>query len=119
MFRTDERTLLVDLLTPPEGYRIERAVGTPFTMQMEALLRVPLAVLGAEWRAGADPLGVMEAVRAPADRLDGFCPAGMLAGAAQPPLRASRRKRQNLVPMSAHGRPPTAKERTARRATRP
>ena len=39
MLRTDERTLLVDLLTPPEGgFRLERAVGTTFTMQLESLL---------------------------------------------------------------------------------
>ncbi|MEX0663313.1 MAG: phospholipase D family protein [Acidimicrobiia bacterium] len=79
MLRTDERALLVDLLTPPEpGYRLERAVGTTFTMQLESLLRVPLAVVGAEWRDGADPLGIMEAVRSSADRIDVFCQAGMV-----------------------------------------
>ncbi len=79
MLRTDERTLLVDLLTPPEGgFRLERAVGTTFTMQLESLLRVPLAVVGSEWNDGADPLGVMEAVRSSADRIDAFCQAGML-----------------------------------------
>jgi len=80
MLRTDDRVLLVDLLTPPApGYRLERAVGTTFTMHLESLLRVPLAVVGAEWRDGADPLGVMEAVRSSADRIDVFCQAGMLA----------------------------------------
>lgn len=85
MLRTDDRVLLVDLLTPPApGYRLERAVGTTFTMQLESLLRVPLAVVGAEWRDGADPLGVMEAVRSSADRIDVFCQAGMLAVPASP-----------------------------------
>lgn len=79
LLRTDERALLVDLLTPPgAGYRLERAVGTTFTMQLESLLRVPLAVVGAEWSDAVDPLGVMEAVRSSADRIDVFCQAGML-----------------------------------------
>lgn len=80
MLRTDDRALLVDLLTPPEGgFRLERAVGTTFTMQLESLLRIPLAVVGSEWHDGADPLGVMEAVRSSADRIDAFCQAGMLS----------------------------------------
>lgn len=80
MLRTDERALLVDLLTPPApGYRLEHAVGTTFTMQLESLLRVPLAVVGAEMHDGIDPLGVMEAVRSSADRIDVFCQAGMLS----------------------------------------
>jgi hypothetical protein len=85
MLRTDERALLVDLLTPPdEGYRLERAIGTTFTMHLESLLRIPLAVVGAEWRDSADPLGVMEAIRSTADRIDVFCQAGMLAVPSSP-----------------------------------
>lgn len=80
MLRTDDRVLLVDLLTPPEGgFRLERAVGTTFTMQLESLLRIPLAVVGSEWHDGADPLGVMEAIRSSAGRIDAFCQAGMLS----------------------------------------
>lgn len=79
MLRTDDRALLVDLLTPPDsGFRLERAVGTTFTMQLESLLRIPLAVVGSEWRDEIDPLGVMQAVRRSADRIDAFCQAGML-----------------------------------------
>ena len=80
MLRTDERALLVDLLTPPApGYRLEHAVGTTFTMQLESLLRVPLAVVGAEMHDEVDPLGVMGPVRSSADRIDVFCQAGMLS----------------------------------------
>lgn len=80
MLRTDERVLLVDLLTPPApGYRLEHAVGTTFTMQLESLLRIPLAVVGAEMSEGIDPLGVMEAVRSSAGRIDVFCQSGMLS----------------------------------------
>ena len=90
MLRTDDRALLVDLLNRPDpGFRLERAVGTTFTMQLDSLLRVPLAVAGSEWNDGADPLGVMEAVRSSADRIDAFCQTGMLsvpASAAANPL---------------------------------
>ncbi|MFV0318505.1 MAG: phospholipase D family protein [Microthrixaceae bacterium] len=83
MLRTDERALLVDLLIPEPGFRLERAVGTTFTLQLESLLRVPLAVAGLELRETSDPLGVMEAVRASADRVDLFCQAGMVRVPAQ------------------------------------
>lgn len=80
MLRIDDRALFVDLLTPPDGgYRLERAVGTTFTMQLESLLRVPLAVVGSEWHDNANPLGVMEAVRSSTDRIDVFCQAGGLS----------------------------------------
>ena len=85
MLRTDERALLVDLLTPPTpDHRLEQAVGTTFTMQLDSLLRIPLAVFGAEWTAASDPLGVMQAVRKCADRIDVFCQAGMLHVPAHP-----------------------------------
>jgi hypothetical protein len=80
MLATDQRVLLVDLLTPPvEDFHLERAVGTTFTLQLESLLRIPLAVAGAEWQVGADPLGVLQAVRTSADRIDVFCQAGMVS----------------------------------------
>lgn len=80
MLGTDDRALLVDLLSPPEdGFRLEQAVGTTFTLNLEALLRVPLGVVGAEWREHADPLGVMHAVQSTVDRLNVFCQAGMVS----------------------------------------
>lgn len=76
---TDDRALLVNLLAPPEqGFQLERAVGTTFTLQLESLLRIPLAIVGAEWSASADRLGVMAAVRSSADRIDLFCQAGLV-----------------------------------------
>lgn len=79
MLGTDDRTLLVDLLSPPDdGFRLEHGVGTTFTLNLEALLRVPLAVVGAEWRDHADPLGVVHAVQSTVDRLDVFSQAGLV-----------------------------------------
>ncbi|MEE4382723.1 MAG: phospholipase D family protein [Pseudomonadales bacterium] len=85
MLRTDQRALLLDLLSPPaDGYVLEHAVGTTFTLQLDALLRAPLAVAGAELRDGLDPLGVMQAVRHSADRITVFCQAGMIAAPPAP-----------------------------------
>jgi hypothetical protein len=72
--------LLLDLLSPPgDGYQLEHAVGTTFTLHLDALLRAPLAIAGQELREGLDPLGVMEAVRRSADRITVFSQAGMIA----------------------------------------
>ena len=85
MLRTDARSLLVDLLAPPQpDDRLVRAVGTTFTLHLDALLRVPLAVVGTEWEERMDPLGVMECVRSSVDRIDIFCQTGMVAVPDQP-----------------------------------
>lgn len=78
MLSTEDRSLLVDLLSAPDGHRLEHAVGTTFTLDLESMFRVPLAFAGAEWRADADPLGVMHAVQSTVDRFDVFCQAGMV-----------------------------------------
>lgn len=79
MLSTDDRALLVDLLTPPaDGYRLERAVGTTFTLNLESLLRIPLAVTGTELQEQMDPLGVLHAVQSSMDRIDVFCQTGMV-----------------------------------------
>lgn len=79
MLGTEDRALLVDLLgAPGDGFRLERAVGTTFTLHLDALLRVPLAVVGAEWTEGSDPLGVLHALQSTVDRIDVFCQAGMI-----------------------------------------
>ena len=38
MLGTRERTLLLESLRPPAGYRLRRAVGTSFTLDLMALL---------------------------------------------------------------------------------
>lgn len=78
MLSTEDRSLLVDLLSAPDGHRLEHAVGTTFTLDLESMFRVPLAFAGAEWRADADPLGVMHAVQSTVGRFDVFCQAGMV-----------------------------------------
>ena len=43
MFEPGQRRLLHDTLRPPEGYGFDCAVGTTFTLDLLALLSVPLA----------------------------------------------------------------------------
>ena len=80
MLSPDERILLVDLLAPPApGFRLEHAVATTFTLHLQSLLPVPLALAGAELSDTSDPLGVLQAIRTFADRIDVFCQAGQVA----------------------------------------
>lgn len=84
MLEPDDRTLLSDLLAPPEpGYRLIGAVGTTFTLDLTALLSIPLAFAGAdlvdvEGDERGDPFAVLESVRRFADRIDVFCQAGQV-----------------------------------------
>ncbi len=77
MLSPDDRTLLVDLLAPPEaGFRLERAVGTTFTLHLTALMPIPLGLAGADLSASTDSLSILQAIRNYADRIDVFCQAG-------------------------------------------
>ena len=84
MLGTRERALLLENLRPPSGYRLRRAVGTSFTLDLIALLTAPLAFtfFDAHDDDGApvtDPLALLEALRRHADRITLFCQAGAIA----------------------------------------
>jgi len=74
----DARVLLLDQLRPPQGYRLDAAVATTFTLGLEAALVPPLAFAAAGLRTAADPLSITAAVRQCTDRVDVFCQAGMV-----------------------------------------
>ncbi len=83
MLGTRERTLLLESLRPPAGYRLRRAVGTSFTLDLMALLTAPLAFtfFDAHDEDGApltDPLALLEALRRHAERVTLFCQAGAI-----------------------------------------
>ncbi len=84
MLSPEDRTLLVDLLAPPApGYKLEHALATTFTLDLTALLPVPLGLAGADLSTSTDPLSVLQAIRNYADLVDVFCQAGHVAVPAQ------------------------------------
>ncbi len=79
-----KRTLLLEALRPPDGYTLDHAVGTSFTLDLLALMTAPLAFTFFDWedeqgRTTADPLALLEAVRRHAGRIALFCQAGKIA----------------------------------------
>jgi hypothetical protein len=84
MLSPEDRTLLVDLLAPPDaGFRLKRAVATTFTLDLTALLPVPLRLAGADLNSSTDPLSILQAIRNYSDRIDVFCQAGHVSVPAQ------------------------------------
>ena len=83
MLGTRERTLLLESLRPPAGYRLRRAVGTSFTLDLMALLTAPLAFTffdahDDEGVTLADPVALLEALRRHAEKITLFCQAGAI-----------------------------------------
>lgn len=76
MLAPDTRRTLLDQLRPPEGYRLDAAVGTTFTLDLTAALVPPLAFASFAVRSTTDPISVLEAVRSCTDRVDVFAQEG-------------------------------------------
>ena len=84
MLGTRERTLLLESLRPPTGYRLRRAVGTSFTLDLMTLLTAPLAFtfFDAHNDDGVpvtDPVALLEALRRHAQKITVFCQAGAIS----------------------------------------
>ena len=84
MLAPDDRRLLLDALAPPDGYCLDQGIGTTFSLDLVALLRVPLAFTVFDWQQAdgsptADPHALLAALRQYADRLTIFCQAGQIA----------------------------------------
>ena len=82
MLDPDDRHLLVEALKPPPGMTLDIAVGTTFTLDLQALLVAPVsfALFSATAPGGeSDSLALLEAVRRHADRITIFCQAGCIA----------------------------------------
>lgn len=83
MLRPDDREDLLATLRPPEHYRFDYAVGTTFSLDLLALLAVPLTFTffhldGEDTRSLDDPILLLEALREYAERLAIFCQAGQI-----------------------------------------
>lgn len=84
-----DRETLVEALRPPPGMRLDAAVATTFTLDLEALLAVPLALSLGDVatarsqedsdRAGdGEPVALLHALRDHAERVTVFCRAGAI-----------------------------------------
>jgi hypothetical protein len=91
---TDNRLLLSEVIAPPEDHELDVLVITTYSLQLTALLAVPLALTFADWEDAdggptSDPIVALEAVRRYADRVTVFCQAGETAASGQAPIVAS------------------------------
>jgi len=87
MLAPSDRSLLHDHFRPPEGYRFSSAVGTTYSLDLVALMTVPLAFTFFDAEAPEDerdgddqlaPLALLEALRRQAAALTVFCHAGAI-----------------------------------------
>ena len=79
MLDPQDRRLLLDCVKPPEGYDLDQAIGTTYSLDLYALLGVPVAAAFRDAMSEdgqADPLATLEALRRYADRIHVFCQAG-------------------------------------------
>lgn len=93
MIDAETRSLLTDALTPPPGHRFDTGVATSYSLDLVALLSLPLHLSwlasGEERADEVDPIRMIEALRRTADRLTVFCERGrMLVPRAPNPLLA-------------------------------
>lgn len=81
MLAPADRRLLLDVLAPPDGYTLDHGVGTTYTLDLLALLRVPLAATALPWSESGggpvnNPFALLTALRRNASRISLFCHAG-------------------------------------------
>lgn len=85
----EDRRLLTDALEPPPGMELDRAVTTTYSLDLVALLLMPLTFAAIDQRGseegagepdqGVDPVALLESVRRYADRLTVLVQAGGIA----------------------------------------
>lgn len=82
MLSPDDRELFLDALRPPDGTELDRAIGTTFTLDLQALLITPLAFALFDWAIDEDGtpnvVALLESLRRHADRTTVFCQAGQI-----------------------------------------
>jgi hypothetical protein len=87
MLQPEDRAALYDALRPPAGHTLDHAIGTSFTLDLEALLTAPVAFAlygaadidpstSANDAEPLEPVGLLEAIRRNADQMTFFCQAG-------------------------------------------
>lgn len=79
MLRLDNTALLLDALRPPQGMEIDAAVGTTFTLDLTALLTIPVAASFDAITEGSEPADLLETIRHYSERTVLFCQAGAVS----------------------------------------
>lgn len=84
MLEPTDRTLFLDALRPPLGYKLDFAIGTTYSLDLLSLLTVPLAFAFSDWeddegKPTVEPLALLKAVREYSDHVALFCQAGRIA----------------------------------------
>ena len=84
MFRPDsnrDRTDYGGILMPPDGYRLDRAVGTTYSLDLEALTAVAIC-LGLSEETDSklmqNPIGMLNALQKVSDKIVLFCEAAQI-----------------------------------------
>ena len=90
MFRPDsnrDRTGYSSILMPPDGYRLDRAVGTTYSLDLEALTAVAIC-LGLSEETDSklmqNPIGMLNALQKVSDKIVLFCEAGQIKVSTKP-----------------------------------
>ncbi len=83
MFDPDNRSLLLESLRPPNGFKFDRGIATTFTIDFDTALMAPIALAGFSLsdrasQEGPDLLSVTQALEAVTQRLDIFAQSGMI-----------------------------------------
>jgi hypothetical protein len=71
-----------ELLSAPEGFELSRAVGTTYSLDLYALLAIPVALFYAKSMEGDFQLNrydVLDAIRQSSDKVDLFCQRGKIS----------------------------------------
>ncbi len=83
MLEPNSRQLLRDALRPPTGYILDRAISTTFSLDLMALLTIPVSftffhLKDQDGPPQVDPLALLEALRRYAGKITVFCQAGQI-----------------------------------------
>lgn len=82
-----DRRSYSDLLMPPVGYRLEKAVGTTYSLDLESLTAVSICLgLSEETdsKLMSNPIGMLNALQKVSDRIVIFCEAGQIKTPTKP-----------------------------------
>ena len=85
MLGAEQRVLLGQAIAPDDGYLIDHALITTFTLDLPTLLELPVALTFFEWEAGSEDvplarIAMLDAIRRHIDHLTVVAEAGFIAG---------------------------------------